>query len=289
MPFCPKCGKEVPEGAIFCPSCGARIAPLEKKPGRRKVVGALIGLGALTALGFLAYRYYGSELQAFLERLTGKLRSETIKTVKPSPSGSSTSTSLVTSKPPPTTTPSTTVTSTTVFTSTATATSSETTTSSSTTTTKTTETTVTVTGLPERDWGTTLTPYLFAGGQAYYDEIETVVVNEGDAPAYYTVLELYGGPYPKINGKKWIDHALNSFRLMWYKILPLHPGQRMEFKFTANESWPKMLIWVAYDPILDSKGFRMDSAEPVRTVFRNSKDRDRHLISFGRYGEVGEW
>ena len=63
----------------------------------------------------------------------------------------------------------------------------------------------------------------------------------------------------------------------------------MEFKFTANESWPEMLLWLVYDPILDPKRFRMDGDDPVRSVFKNSRERDHHIIAMGRHGEVGEW
>jgi hypothetical protein len=34
--YCPKCGKETPEGSTFCPSCGAGAAASAEKPADRK-------------------------------------------------------------------------------------------------------------------------------------------------------------------------------------------------------------------------------------------------------------
>lgn len=283
MPFCPKCGKEVPEKAVFCPFCGTEITSTQKKPGhRRRVVGMLVGLGALAALGFVAYRYYGSELRVILDELMEKLcrkRTETFTKPLKTLSKSSETTFPSATTSPPITSPSTTTVSTPPPTSLTAVTTSA----------ATAQTTITVSDLPSRDWSITLTPYLFAGGQAYRDEIRMVAMNNGDASAYNAVLELYGGPYPRIDDRKWIDHPLNSFHLLWREVAVLHPGQRAEFKFTASEHWPEMLIWLAYDPILDPKGFRMDSSDHVRSIFRNSKERDRHVIAVGRHGEVGEW
>lgn len=32
MPFCPDCGKEIRESAVFCPSCGTELASREARP-----------------------------------------------------------------------------------------------------------------------------------------------------------------------------------------------------------------------------------------------------------------
>lgn len=75
MVYCPKCGKEVPSEWTHCPYCGAPLGqllqqpPPEKKKDRRKVIGAIIGLSGLVGLGYVAYRYYGDEIMAIIERI----------------------------------------------------------------------------------------------------------------------------------------------------------------------------------------------------------------------------
>jgi len=299
MPFCPKCGKEVSPDALFCPYCGAPLTPVEKKKSRRKLLGALIGVGAFSVLGFLAYRYYGSEIKAVVDELLGKTttitKTTTAKATGTTAPETTTGTTITSATSTTTTTPSTKLPATSTLT---TATSSYTATSTSETATTTATTSSTTTApptvtaipeLPERDWSRSLTPYIRVGGQAWYTEAETCVINEGDIASYYVFAELYGGPSPWRRELKFIDHPLNSFELMWRKIITLNPGQRVDFKFELDESAPKVLVWVAYDPIFDPKGFRMNSDEKLRAVFRNSKDRNRHIIAMGTGGEIGEW
>lgn len=52
MPFCAKCGEELPEGAEFCPKCGARVSALIKAE-RKDYSGAgsaLILIGGVLAI-----------------------------------------------------------------------------------------------------------------------------------------------------------------------------------------------------------------------------------------------
>ncbi len=58
MPYCPKCGIEVPEGSRFCPGCGLEIAATEGQRARGTVVQRPIGvtiLAVLQVLGGLAF------------------------------------------------------------------------------------------------------------------------------------------------------------------------------------------------------------------------------------------
>lgn len=61
MPFCPKCGKEVPPGAVYCPSCGANLtAPITpviqygmKSPGVAAVLAVVFGLMSCLGIGHI--------------------------------------------------------------------------------------------------------------------------------------------------------------------------------------------------------------------------------------------
>lgn len=295
MVYCSRCGKEVDPQWTHCPYCGNPLIPSyqqpvpEKKKSRRKLVAGLIGLSGFLGLGYVAYRYYGDELIAFIESILGhggpstETRTTTITTTSElttsrssattssTPLESITTTTTQTTPPPPTTQLTTTQTETSMS------------------TTSSTTSTFTVSGLPERDWDNIVYPYLWVGGQAYYDGIQTCVQNDGDAPSFYTVLELYQGPLinraPEI---KYIDHPLNNFVLTWRKIVTLNPGQRLDFDLSGARPSYEVLIWVCYDPILDPRVFRMDSDAPVRTIFRNGRDRDRHVFVMGRRGTVEE-
>lgn len=299
MVYCSRCGKEVDPQWTHCPYCGNPLIPTyqqsvpEKKKSRRKLVAGLIGLSGFLGLGYVAYRYYGDEIIAFIENISRQVSPSTetrtttlTKTSELITSQSSATTSSTSLGSTTTTTTQTTPSSlTTQLTSTQTETSTSTTSSATSTTTS----TFTISGLPERDWGSIVYPYLVVGGQAYYDEAQTNVRNDGDAPSFYTVLELYQGPLidraPEI---KYIDHPLNSFVLTWRKVVTLNPGQRLDFDLSEIRPSYEVLIWVCYDPILDPRGFRMNSDAPIRTIFRNGLDRDRHVFVMGRRGSVEE-
>jgi len=51
VPFCKKCGEEVPAEADFCPECGARIGKIRQKGVAPRVKRS----GTLTAAGILAF------------------------------------------------------------------------------------------------------------------------------------------------------------------------------------------------------------------------------------------
>jgi predicted amidophosphoribosyltransferase len=78
MVYCSRCGREVDSLWTHCPYCGAPLTPAaqqpvpEKRKDRRKLVAALVGLSGLLGLGYVAYRYYGDEIIAIIERLSGQ-------------------------------------------------------------------------------------------------------------------------------------------------------------------------------------------------------------------------
>jgi len=81
MPFCPKCGKEVPPGALYCPYCGASLVttpttttptttapPYEmKNPGIAALLAAIIGL-VLLGIGHI---YVGKITRGLVLLFTG--------------------------------------------------------------------------------------------------------------------------------------------------------------------------------------------------------------------------
>jgi len=296
MVYCSRCGREVDPLWTHCPYCGAPLAQAaqqpvpEKRKDRRKLVAALVGLLGLLGGGYVVYRYYGDEIMAIIESLSKQAGQPTITktttftqttelTTSQSSSEAVTTTSQTTSSPA-TTSSATTTSSASLTTSTTVA---------STTSTSPTTTTYVIPGLPERDWEAISYPYIWVGGQAYYNDVETVVINKGDAPSFYTVLELYQGPIPsRAPDTPYIAHPLNSFRLTWRKVVTLSPGQRLDFDLSGVPPIGDVLIWVCYDPLLDPKRFRMDSDAEVRSIWRNSFDRERHVFVMGRRGLVEE-
>jgi hypothetical protein len=298
MVYCSRCGREVDPLWTHCPYCGAPLTPAaqqpvpEKRKDRRKLVAALVGLSGLLGLGYVAYRYYGDEIIAIIERLSGQAGQPTeaktttiTKTIESTTSQSSSEAATTSSEALTTTSPQYTTTLTTTPTTSPTTSTTET----LTTTTSPTTATYVIPELPERAWEELTYPYITVGGQAYLDEAQTNVINEGDAPSFYTVLELYQGPVPsRVPGLKFIEHPLNSFKLTWRKVVTLNPGQRLDFDFSGSILSYDVLVWVCYDPILDPRGFRMDSDAPLSIIFRRGPDRDRHVFAMGLMGTVEE-
>ncbi|MEM1518230.1 MAG: zinc ribbon domain-containing protein [Nitrososphaerota archaeon] len=294
MVYCSRCGREVDPQWTHCPYCGNPLTPayqrpVPKKKSRRSLVAALIGLSGFLGLGYVAYRYYGDEIIAFIESISGQVRPSTeIRTT------TLTKTSELTTSQSSATTPSTPIETQITTTSQVTTTTPSLTTQLTTTQTETSMTTTssatstyTVSGMPERAWDSIAYPYLVVGGQAYYEEVKTSVTNEGDAPSFYTVLELYQGPVPsRIPGLKYIEHPLRSFKLTWRKIITLNPGQRIDLDLSGITPQHEVLVWVCYDPILDPRGFRMESDAELRSIYRGGPDRDRHVIAMGRSGAL---
>lgn len=300
MGYCSNCGREVDPQWTHCPYCGAPLIPTYQQPAPRKkktrrgVVAALIGFSGLLGLGYVAYRYYGDEIIAFIEGISGQLGpstgTRTTTLTKTSELTTSQSSATTSSTPMETRTTTATQTTSSPLTTQLTTTHTELTpthTETSTTTTSSATSTFTVSELPEREWQSIAYPYLLVGGQAYYEEVKTTVINEGNAPSFYTVLELYQGPVPsRIPSLKYIEHPLRSFRLTWRKIITINPGQRIDFDLSGITPQHEVLIWVCYDPILDPRGFRMDSDAELRSIYRSGPDRDRHVIAMGRSGTV---
>ncbi len=300
MSYCPRCGRKLPsEDLTYCPHCGSPLTLIEghpeKKKDRRKAIAAILGVSSLLGLGFIAYRLYGDEISELISKiLTSREKTETIMTTTKStevfettttPSTHVTSTeSVITTprtSPSPTISPSSTITTSDTTTR---LTTSETTFIE--TTTSTTTSPIVIPDIPERDWEHMVFPYIVAGGQAYYEQVETVVINQGNTPSFFTVLELYHGPHTTIPGITYNEYPLNSFRLVWRGTTSLNPGERIDFDFSELSPRYEVLIWVCYDPILDPKSFVMNSDAPVRSIYRRSDDRDRHVIVVGRGGLV---
>jgi len=279
MPYCPKCGREVSPEDSFCRNCGTSLVPVVQYPpthpvvapppkrSRRKFIGAVVGISALALLGFFAYQQYGKEL----EKLFGQETTSTTKIV-------TTSKQTTTAQPYVTTTAGTTT---------------ITTTTSPYSTTTTTTTTTPAVAWPrdkpewiERDWEETVYPYLVAYCQAEREAVETTVVNEGNATAYFAVLELYAlGRYRFDEPNRHLDHSLRELVLLRrFSGIVLHPGERKNFQFVIDAP-PKIydpVVWICYDPILDPKGFSVDSNAELRSVVQN-----RHVVIRGRYGIIG--
>ena len=292
MEYCPKCGKKLGIQSSYCPFCGAPLTEHLQaqyhadKRDRRKAIAAILGISGLLGLGLIAFRYYGDEIYELLNKITGAGGTTTVtKTIKPteasetsSPStttysaeitSSSASTSLTS---PPTTS--------TTATSPSTSESIETTSTETISTTRTTRTTA-VPRIPDRDWDRIIFPYIVVGGQTAYEEFKVTVENRGTAPSFYTVMELYTS-----SGAMDLDRPLNSFSLVWRRAITLNAGQRIEIDFSELPLSHEALVWVCYDPILDPKSFRMDSGVQLRSIYRRSYDRDRHVMALGRSGMV---
>jgi len=76
-PYCPKCGKEVPEGALYCPHCGRKLRPSMQKTGFPVASGILCIIASgifIVALLFVMARNAHSYLffwNIFLTTLVG--------------------------------------------------------------------------------------------------------------------------------------------------------------------------------------------------------------------------
>lgn len=143
----------------------------------------------------------------------------------------------------------------------------------------------TIPEFPERVWERLAYPYIRVGGQAMHDKVQVNVTNEGDSPSFYTVLEFYQSSVPnRYPELKLIEHPLNSFKPMWRRITSLAPGQRLDFDLSGVTPRHEVLVWVCYDPLLDPRRFRMDSDAELRSIFRSSLERERHVMAMGRSG-----
>lgn len=291
MTYCPKCGRKLETQSPYCPFCGAPLAVSSQathaaeKKDRRKAIAAILGVSGLLGLGFIAFRYYGDEIAEILSKMTGWERTITVtETARPAES-SKTSISSSTAYTSETIVSSPSILSPTTTMATTTSANIETTPTETTSSTTTTRTTV-IPSIPERDWDHIIFPYIEVGGQAYYDQVEATVINLGNSPSYYTVMELYGGPTTKIPGIKYVEYPLSSFNLAWRGVTTLNTSQRINLDFSELLSEHEVLIWVCYDPILDPKGFTMDSSTQLKSIYRRSDDRDRHVMAFGRSGVV---
>ena len=75
MPFCMKCGEELPEGAEFCPKCGTRAAGVSKpeKKDYSNIGGTLIMVGGVLNIVLpllsvtFALLFWGTMIRRFVE------------------------------------------------------------------------------------------------------------------------------------------------------------------------------------------------------------------------------
>ncbi|MCC6023200.1 MAG: zinc ribbon domain-containing protein [Thaumarchaeota archaeon] len=300
MKYCPKCGRKLEIQSPYCPFCGASLTEYlqaqyySKKKDRRKAIAAILGISGLLGLGFIAFRYYGDEIYELLNRIAGAGRTTTVTKTIELTEASETSTFFTTTYWTETTSSSTSTSSTSPLATSTTSALPSTSESSETTSTEVTSMTTRTTRatavpkIPDRDWDRIIFPYIEVGGQAEYDQVEVIVSNRGSAPSFYTVMELYTGPVERIPGIKYVEYPLSSFSLAWRRVTTLNMGQRVDIDFSELPSSHEVLIWVCYDPILDPRNFRMDSDAQLRSVYRSSLDRDRHVMALGRSGVVEE-
>jgi len=280
---CVKCGKEFPGEYSYCPNCGAEQTPVAAaaatapKKGRRGFLKAGIAAIALILLGFLGWHQYGEDLKDWLKRVLGGEPTTTTTTTKPPTTA------------PATTTPTTTTAATTVPTTTTTATP----TATATTTTTTAETPTLVWPIdkpvpPERVWESAVNPYIEAAGgvttahgpEGY--EHQFFVGNLGDAPSFCTVVELYAGPY---HSELW-DNPLRDYHLVDRKTVVLHPGESKSISLRyrrAAGTGSGTLVAACYDPLLDPRGFRMESDAPLSTLYNPATRVTHRHVSFGGY------
>lgn len=263
--YCLSCGKEVPVGARFCDGCGAELrvqqapqpsAPAHststRKTSRRKyLVGALAAAMALIG-GYLT-----------LKKIPFPGEPTPTSTPKPTPTPSPTLTPTPTFTPTPTPTPSPTP--------------------KPTPTPTPTPTLVWPRDKPQpvkKNWEKITTPYLEAtwgvttahGSEGYKQEIW--IRNSGDAPSYSTVVELYDGP---CSG----ESPLKDYRLADYTSLILQPGEEKVVSLWVRRpagTGRARFIGICYDPLLDPRGFRMDSEAALKTI-----ERHRHVMLGGYF------
>lgn len=80
----------------------------------------------------------------------------------------------------------------------------------------------------ERNWEETVYPYLVAYCQAEREAVKTTVANEGNATAYFAVLELYAlGRYRFDEPVRHLDHSLRKLVLLRrFSGVVLHPREK---------------------------------------------------------------
>jgi len=116
-------------------------------------------------------------------------------------------------------------------------------------------------------------------------------VNDGDASSYSATVDLYVAPDPGAPADHLQAKLKECVLLKRWSGLVIPAAGRVDFRFT-DETFPALfekgivIVIVVYDPLLDPRGFRMDSDAELKTLFRSGLDRDRHIFVFSPYGEV---
>lgn len=124
-----------------------------------------------------------------------------------------------------------------------------------------------------------------------YTEADIVAVNYGDAPSYSTSIELYIAPDPGAPADHLQARLKDCALLKRWSGVTMPPAGRLEFYFTSA-TLPALFdvgivdVVVVHDPLLDPKGFSMDSDAQLKTVFRSGTERNRHIYIFSPHGSV---
>ena len=117
--------------------------------------------------------------------------------------------------------------------------------------------------VPPKTWGEVATPFLrIDAPKPWFNRNEiklpknkcnvTVTVkNEGNAPSYFTVVDLLEGPFMSITPDR-----IKNCELRDRKILTIYPGEEKKVTLEYTRKNPKgQAIGICYDPFLDPKPF----------------------------------
>jgi len=116
---------------------------------------------------------------------------------------------------------------------------------------------------PRKTWGEVATPFLRINSPNPWFNVSLIappnnscnvvvsVRNEGNAPSYFTVVDLYEGPFMFITPDRIKDCELRDRR-----VLTLHPSEEKQatLKYTRKRL-SGQAIGICYDPFLDPKIF----------------------------------
>jgi len=116
---------------------------------------------------------------------------------------------------------------------------------------------------PEKTWGEIATPFLRIDSPSPWFDISLIeppnntcnvsvsVRNEGNAASYFTVVDLYEGPFMFIT-----SNLVKDCKLRDRKILTLQPGEEkvVTLQYT-RELLSGQAVGICYDPFLDPRNF----------------------------------
>ena len=114
---------------------------------------------------------------------------------------------------------------------------------------------------PPKTWGEVVTPFLrIDAPKPWFNRneiappknkcnVKVTIKNEGNAPSYFTVIDLYEGPFMFITPDRIKDCELRD-----RKILTIYPGEekKVTLEYT-RKNLSGQAIGICYDPFLDPK------------------------------------